>query len=137
MTEEEARPAAIPMFEEELRVDKIVSETDRVLIRTSVLEKTEYANLELRSGEATIERVRIDRVVDAAPAIRQEGDTIIVPVVEEIMVVEKRLLLKEEIHIRRQQVVQHIRQPVRLRSEEVSLEREPPLNPNNVTPKED
>ena len=79
----------------------------------------------------------LDLLVDARPAIRQEGDTIIVPVVEEIMVVEKRLLLKEEIHIRRQQVVQHIRQPVRLRSEEVSLEREPPLNPNNVTPKED
>src|SRR5439155_21032900 len=125
------------MFEEELRVDKIVSETDRVLIRTSVPERTEYADLELQSGEATIERIPIDRVVDAAPAIRQEDDTIIVPVVEEIMVVEKRLLLKEEIHIRRQQVVQHIRQPVRLRSEEVSLARQPPLNPNNVTPKED
>ena len=53
------------------------------------------------------------------------------------MVVEKRLLLKEEIHIRRQNVVQHIRQPVRLRSEEVSLERQPPLNPNNMTAKED
>ena len=137
MTEEEARPAAIPMFEEELRVDKIVSETDRVLIKTSVLERTEYANLELRSGEAIIERLPVNLVVEAPPAIRQEGDTIIVPVIEEIMVVEKRLLLKEEIHIRRQQVVQHIRQPVRLRSEEVSLERQPPLNSNNVTPKEE
>jgi uncharacterized protein (TIGR02271 family) len=124
-------------LEETLRVDKTVSETDRVFIGTSVLERTEYADLELPSGEAIIERVPIDRMVDTPPAIRQEGDTIIVPVVEEIMVVEKRLLLKEEIHIRRQQVVQHIRQPVRLRSEEVSLEREPPLNPNNVTPKED
>ena len=107
------------------------------MIKTSVLERTEYADLELRSGEATIERVRIDRVVDAAPAIRQEGDTIIVPVLEEIMVVEKRLLLKEEIHIRRQQIVQHLRQPVRLRSEEVSLERQPPPICNNIKPKED
>jgi uncharacterized protein (TIGR02271 family) len=129
LTAEESQAAAIPVLEETLRVDKTVSETDRVFIRTSVLEKTEYADLELQSGEATIERIPIDRVVDAAPAIRQEDDTIIVPVVEEIMVVEKGLLLKEEIHIRRQQVVQHIRQPVRLRSEEVSLERQPPLNP--------
>ena len=134
---EESQGAAIPVFEEELRVDKTVSETDRVFIRTSVLERTEYADLELHSSEAIIERVPVYRVVDASPAIRQEGDTIIVPVVEEIMVVEKRLLLKEEIHIRRQNVVQHIRQPVRLRSEEVSLERQPPLNPNNITAKED
>jgi uncharacterized protein (TIGR02271 family) len=134
---EESQAAAIPVLEETLRVDKTVSETDRVVIRTSVLERTEYADLELRSGEAIIKRVPVNLVVDAAPAIRQEGDTIIVPVVEEIMVVEKRLLLKEEIHIRHQNVVQHIRQPVRLRSEEVSLERQPPLFPNNITPKED
>ncbi len=143
MTAEESQTAAIPVFEEQLRVDKTASQTDRILIKTSVLERTEYADLELRSGEAIIERVAVDLIVDAPPEIRQEGDTIIVPVVEEIMVIEKRLLLKEEIHIRRQEVVQHIRQPVRLRSEEVSLERQSPLNrdnvtpPNNVIPKED
>ena len=126
------RTAAIPVFEETLRVDKTVNETDRVFIKTSILERTEVADLELRSGQATIERVPIDRVVDVAPAIRHEGDTIIVPVVEEIMVVEKRLLLKEEIHIRRQEIVQHIRQPVRLRSEEVSVERQPLSNPRQL-----
>lgn len=124
--------AAVPVFEETLRVDKTVNETDRVFIKTSILERTEVADLELRSGQATIERVPIDRVVDVAPAIRQEGDTIIVPVFEEIMVVEKRLLLKEEIHIRRQEIVQHIRQPVRLRSEEVSVERQPLSNPRQI-----
>jgi uncharacterized protein (TIGR02271 family) len=137
LTAEKSQAAAIPVLEETLHVGKTVAEADRVFIRTSVLERTECADLELHSGEAIIERVPVDRVVDTPPAIRQEGDTIIVPVVEEIMVVEKQLLLKEEIHIRRQQIVQHIRQPVRLRSEEVSLERQPSLNPNNVTPKED
>ena len=137
MGPEESQGAAIPVFEEELRVDKTVSETDRVLIKTSVLERTEYADLELRSGEATIERVPVNLIVESAPAIRQEGDTIIVPVVEEIMVVEKRLLLKEEIRIRRHEVVEHIRQPVRLRSEEVSLERDPSLKPNSTTAEEE
>jgi uncharacterized protein (TIGR02271 family) len=137
LSRHEVRTAAIPVFGEELRVDKTVRDTDRVFVRTSVLERTEFADLELRSGEAIIERVPVDRVVDSAPDIRQEGDTLIVPVVEEIMVIEKRLLLKEEIHIRRQEVVQHVRQPVRLRSEEVSLERQPVRNPDNVTAKED
>ena len=137
MTAEESQAAAIPVLEETLRVDKTVAEADRVFIRTSVLERTEYADIELHSGEAIIERVRVDRVVEAPPPIRQEGDTVIVPVVEEIMVVQKRLLLKEEIHIRRREAIQHIREPVRLRSEEVSLERQPSLNPNNITAKED
>jgi uncharacterized protein (TIGR02271 family) len=134
LTAEEDRAAAIPVFEEKLHVDKTISETDRVFIRTSVLERTEYADLDLRSDEATIERVPVGRIVDAPPAIRQEGGTVIVPVLEEIMVVQKRLLLKEEIHIRRQDIVQHIREPVRLRSEEVSLERQPGPNPNTITP---
>lgn len=36
-----------------------------------------------------------------APEIRTEGDVTIVPVLEEVLVVEKRLVLKEELHIRR------------------------------------
>jgi hypothetical protein len=54
-----------PVFDEELRVDKTVKDTDRVFIRTSVLERTEFADLGLRSGEG-IERVPVDRVVDSA-----------------------------------------------------------------------
>ena len=72
MKAEESQAAAIPVMEETLRVDKTVSETDRVFIRTSVLERTKYGDLELRSGEATIERVPVNLVVELPPAIRQE-----------------------------------------------------------------
>jgi len=133
----EATTATIPVFEEALRVDKTAKETDRVLIKKSVLERTEFADLELRSGEAIIERVPVNRLVEAAPAIRQEGDTVIIPVMEEVMVVEKRLLLKEEIHIRRQEIVQHLRQPVPLRSEQVSLERQSLPQADNLTAKQE
>ena len=108
-------------------MDKNVRDVDRVLVTTSVQERTEYAELDLRVGEADILRVPINRVVSAPPAVREEGDTIIVPVLEEVLVVEKRLVLKEEIHIRRGEVIQHVREPVILRSETVSLERTPPL----------
>ena len=43
----------------------------------------------------------IDREVEAAPAVRTAGDTTVVPVLEEVLVVEKRLVLKEEVRIRR------------------------------------
>ena len=126
LTGAEASPDVIPVLEETLRVDRTLRDVDRVLVKTSVQERTEYVDLELRVGDALIERVPVNRMVETAPAIREEGDTIIVPILEEIMIVEKRLVLKEEIHIRRQEVVQHVRKPIRLRSEEASLER-PPL----------
>lgn len=132
LTGVEASPDVIPLLEESLRVDRTVRDVDRVLVKTSVQERTEYVDLELRVGDALIERLPVNRVVETAPAIRQEGDTIIVPILEEIMVVEKRLVLKEEIHIRRQEVVQHVRKPIRLRSEEASLERPPLPDPHNI-----
>ncbi len=42
----------------------------------------------------------VGRVVDEAPAARAEGDTTIIPVVEERLVVVKQLFLVEEIHVR-------------------------------------
>ncbi|MBV9826486.1 MAG: DUF2382 domain-containing protein [Alphaproteobacteria bacterium] len=125
MTENDVRPAKISVLEETFRVNKSVRDADRLLINTSVEERTEFADIELRIGDALIERVPINEIVDVAPGMREEGDTIIVPILEEIMVVEKRLVLKEEIHIRRREVVQHVREPVQLRSETVSLERAP------------
>ena len=35
------------------------------------------------------------------PTIREEGDTIVIPIVEEMLVIERRLLLKEEVRVRR------------------------------------
>jgi uncharacterized protein (TIGR02271 family) len=121
VAEDEARSQVIPIFEEKLRVDKVEREADRLLIKTSIKHRTEYADIELHRADATIERIMINRFVEAAPPIRQEGDTVVVSVVEEIMVVEKRLLLKEEIRIHQQHIVQHLHQPVVLRSEECRL----------------
>jgi stress response protein YsnF len=45
--------------------------------------------------------------------------------VEEVLVVEKRLMLREEIHIRQQRIETHQPQRVTLRSEEVQVERVP------------
>ncbi len=61
-----------------------------------------------RDGYA-IEHVQIDRIVAEAPPQRQEGDTLILPVVEEVLVMEKRLMLREEIRItRRRETVEEV-----------------------------
>ena len=51
------------------------------------------------------------------------GETTIVSILEEVLVVEKRLVLKEELHIRRRQVEMRDPRRVTLRSEEVTIER--------------
>lgn len=51
--------------------------------------------------DVQVERVPVNRIVDAAPEIRHEGDVMIVPVIEEVITVQKRILLKEEVRITR------------------------------------
>lgn len=73
--------------------------------------------------EVDVERVPVDIVVDAPPEMRREGDVTIIPVVEERLVVEKRLVLVEEIHIRQRTVFQKERVEAELRKQRVTVER--------------
>jgi stress response protein YsnF len=57
--------------------------------------------------------------------VRLEGNTTIIPVVEEVVVVEKRLILVEEIHITRDSTVRTEEIPVLLRKEHAAIERQP------------
>jgi len=79
----------------------------------------------LRRDELVIEHVPIGRVIDEAdvPQARYEGDTMIVPVLEEVLVVQKQLLLKEEVRITRHQREERAPRSVLLRAEQVDVER--------------
>jgi stress response protein YsnF len=70
-----------------------------------------------------IERTAIGRPVEAMPAVREEGDTIVVPIVEEVLVVERRLMLKEEVRIRRVRSTQRHQERVTLRHQEAVVTR--------------
>jgi stress response protein YsnF len=77
----------------------------------------------------------VDRVVALAeaPSARQEGDTLIIPVLEEVLVVEKRVRIKEEIHVTRTAREEPYRATVALRSEQVAVERLAPGAPADAT----
>ncbi len=51
--------------------------------------------------DCEVERVQVKRILDQPAEIRQDGDTLIIPLMEEVLVVEKRLMLREELHIKR------------------------------------
>jgi stress response protein YsnF len=69
-------------------------------------------------------------VVDGLIPVRTEGDTTILSLVEEVLVVEKRWMLREEIHIRTQRIETHQPQRITLRSEDVQVERVPHADEN-------
>jgi uncharacterized protein (TIGR02271 family) len=118
------REEVIPLVEERVSTTKRATETGRVRVRTRVEEREQIVPFELARDEIDIERVPVDREIAEMPPVRQEGSTIIVPVVEEIMVVEKRLVLVEEIHLHRRLEVEQHMQPVTLRSQRAEIERE-------------
>jgi len=61
----------------------------------------------LFSDDVSVERVPVNRIVEVLPETRQEGDITIIPVVEEVITIEKRLLLREEVRIRRSRTEVH------------------------------
>src|SRR5215212_348022 len=99
MPEEEQDRQVIPIVEETVRVDKREVVSGKVRVRTEV-ESVDQVVRETLTGETVeVTRVPIDRRVEHVPDIRTENDVTILPVVEEKLVVEKQLFLKEELHI--------------------------------------
>jgi stress response protein YsnF len=79
--------------------------------------------------EVQIERVPGNQLVDEPVAVRCEGDIMIIPVIEEVIVVETRLPLKEEVRVTKRQISTSHHQPVRLRTEEVHVGQVPSGGP--------
>ncbi|ANY83230.1 hypothetical protein BB934_29335 (plasmid) [Microvirga ossetica] len=121
----------IPLVEETMTVDKRRVITGRVRVQTvtDTLEELAHANVQRETVEVT--RVPIDKVVETAPEIRTEGDVTIVPVLEEVLVVEKRLVLKEELHIRRRVESETVEVPVTLRKQRAIIKR---VDPDDLGP---
>ena len=73
----------------------------------------------LITEQVTIERVPMDRWIDHPAPVRQEGETTVISVVEEVAVVEKRLKLVEEVRISKHKLIKREPQNVTLRRQNV------------------
>jgi uncharacterized protein (TIGR02271 family) len=114
----------IPIIHEELEIGKRKVDTGSgVRIHKSAREEEQTVDVARVEERVEVERVPIDRAVDGPVPVRHVGDTIIVPVVEEVLVVQKQLRLVEELHIRKTRTETHEPQTVRLRKEEATVER--------------
>lgn len=116
----------IPVIQEELQVGKRTIDTGRgVRLHKSVEQRVEQVDQPLLREEFVVEHVPVGRVIGEGelPQTRYEGETLVMPVLEEVLVVHKQLLLKEEVRVTRRRQQVHEPQQVVLRSEQVKVER--------------
>ena len=115
--------ATMALVEEHLTVERRQVETGHVRVRLATDSETVDAGASLFDHGVDIKHVPIGREVSKVPAIRQDGETTIIPVLEEILVVEKRLVLIEEIHVRQTTKQTDVKQPINVRRQRAEIVR--------------
>ena len=118
--------ADLPIIEEQLQLDKREVVTGRVRVRTITDSSEELVRQELQGERVEVERVPINILVEpgaAPPQLRTEGNVTILPVVEEVLIVERRLLIKEELRLVRHATTEVVETPVTLRKQRAVVER--------------
>jgi uncharacterized protein (TIGR02271 family) len=118
-------PDVLRLWEENVSFERERVETGRVRVRVTTREHDENIEVPLTRETVEVERVPVGREIEAIPPRRQEGDVTIVPVVEEVVVIQRKLVLKEELHLRLVRTTEQHRETVRLRRQEAVVERLP------------
>lgn len=116
----------VPVIQEGVEVGKRVVDTGKgIRLRKTVTQREQVVDQPLLRDELAIEHIAINRVIaqEDMPQPRYDGETLVVPVFEEVLVVQKQLLFKEEVRITRNRLQVHEAQTVHLRSEQVDVER--------------
>ena len=123
---------SLEILKEELEIEKRSNVTGVVRLEKTVRTFDAFIDENLTSDSISIERIPMNHYLDEAVATRQEGDTTVVPVMEERVIVTKQLVLKEEIRITRHRQLERYHEAVPLRTEEVEVTR---LDPRDAAAK--
>lgn len=114
----------IEVHAEDVDISKRLVERGRVRIESSVEDVPFSRDVEYGQDVVDVKHVPIDEEFDEIPQTRQEGNTIIIPVVEEVVVISKRYRLVEEVHVtrRRETQTEHVETTVKRQSVSVEIE---------------
>jgi stress response protein YsnF len=120
--------ASIPVIEERVKVAVRPAPAEHVRVRRRVVTEQAAVEVPLTTERIEVDHVPINRFVDHVPQTRQDGDTLIIPVVEEV--VEIRLRVREELHVRVIRERDVHRESVLLRRHEVEVARATSAHPS-------
>jgi stress response protein YsnF len=113
---------SIPVLAEQVTVDVRPGRMKRARVRRRVVSEARVVETPIRHERLEVTRVPVDLLVDQAPEPRRDGDTLIVPCIEEVAVVVKRLRVREELRIRVVKEQTLHRETVTLRRHEIEVE---------------
>jgi uncharacterized protein (TIGR02271 family) len=117
---------AVPIVDEEVVAKKRTVKTGSVRVQKYVDERVEKVSMPVFRETVEVRRVPVNRVVESVPEMRTDGGTTIIPVVEEELVVTKRLILKEEIYVTKRRTRENATQEVTLGKERAEVMRMDP-----------
>ncbi len=115
----------IPVVEEEAHLEKRLVERNRTRITKQVHTEEETIETPLRQERVQVERVPVERIIDSPLTSHYDGDTLVIPVMEEVLIIEKKLFLKEEVRVTKYVGEIEHQETVTLRKEAVTVERTP------------
>lgn len=113
----------LPLFGETVTVGTRKVVTGRVTVRVTPASHDHTVPIALSEQSVSVERVTVGRFIDEMPPTRVEGDTTIIPVVEERAVVSIRLFLREEVRVRPVRTTTTAERTVTLRQETADVDR--------------
>lgn len=121
-------PQTLLAVEERVSVHKRTQVTAAVHTRTLSHEHEQPVEADLSMETLEVERVAVGRFVDGPIPDRQDGDTTVISVIEEVATVEVRLRLVEEVRITRRTTSRKMIDHVTVRRQEVVVDQDPPPN---------
>jgi len=117
------KDVVIPIVREEAHAEAIPVVTGGVRVTKRVDSHDEIVEQELRKSNVEVKRVKTNRIVDGPQPVQRVGDTLVVPVVSEVLRVEKQWVVTEEIHITENQESETVQNKVTLNREEAEITR--------------
>lgn len=121
----------VPVIKEQIIIDKRTIDTAKVSVSKMVKDRDVQIDISEEHDDIQIERVSVNQIVKTEPTARHEGDTLIIPVLREEVVIEKKLVLVEEVRITRKKKREVRREDINLREEEINISREELNNSGN------
>jgi uncharacterized protein (TIGR02271 family) len=105
----------IPLLEERLTAGARPVDLGELRVHLGVDVEEQAIRRPVTRDDLIVERVVVDRMLEAPVEPRYEGDWLIIPIMREELVVEKRLMLAEEVRIRKHRVTEEqvVRETVR------------------------
>ena len=81
----------VPVIKEQIIIDKRTVDTAKVSVSKKVKDRDVQIDISEEHDDIQVQRISVNHVVDTEPTVRHEGNTMIIPVLREEVVIKKKL----------------------------------------------